>query len=867
MREKQNSMNNYVVLKFGGTSVSSLATWTNIKNCALETLAGGSRPIIVCSAVSQISNKLEALIAGAKVGSFKDKLNEIEQIHRSLAQELGLTEPTYEPEFTELARLIKGIALIGEESPQLRARIMSKGELMSTAIGNAFLNACDLSSSFLDVRTVLKAQISRGASLNQQYLSATCDYSYCPEAVQTIEQFSTKVIVTQGFIARDEDGATVLLGRGGSDTSASYLASMIGAKRLEIWTSVPGMFTANPAQIPSARMLLNLDYEEAQELASSGAKVLHPRCIEPVATSKVPLHIRWTNVPDSPSTVIGVSSSRSPQVKAISTKKGIQVISMETMGMWQKSGFLSDIFKVFKNHNLSVDQISTSESNVTVTLDSAANVLDDQVFKRLLDDLSHYCIPQKLGPCASLSIVGKQIRSILHKLAPVFSAFEDKKIYLLSQAASDLNLSFTIAEEEAERLLKSLHELLFSNISNPKTFGKSWTELYTDGENASEPQQQQRPWWEKKRQTLMDLHKNQSALFVYDLETVETQIDNLKTLPGVTRINYAMKANPHTDIIKTMEKNGLSFDCVSEEEIKHVLRICPEISPSKILFTPNFAPISEYKFAYEIGATVNLDSLHPLEKHPEVFAGRKIMVRLDPGIAKGHHKHVRTGGVNSKFGVDLTDFDKLISLSKQHGVIITGLHAHVGSGIKSPETWAETALRLAEFAENIPSVTVLDVGGGFGIPEKPSDRTLDIGDTASIMKKFHEAYPKYEVWLEPGRYLVAEAGVLLTRVTQLKQKGSKHYIGVDTGMNSLIRPPLYGSYHHIVNLTSLDESLEVSADIVGPICESGDVLGHSREMPKTVEGDTILVATAGAYGRVMSSSYNLREPAKEVILN
>ena len=658
----------------------------------------------------------------------------------------------------------------------------------------------------------------------------------------------------------------MLLGRGGSDMSAAYIASKVGAKRLEIWTSVPGMFTANPSQIPSARMLLNLDYEEAQELASSGAKVLHPRCIEPVRNAQIPLHIRWTDDPKAPSTEIGLTTSSTPQVKAISTKKGIHVISMESMGMWQQVGYLADIFNVFKDHNLSVDLISTSESNVTVTLDASSNVIDDGMFELLLSDLSSFCRPRRFGPCASLSLVGKQIRSILHKLGPVLSAFEDKQIYLMSQAASDLNLTFTISEEEVEKLLKSLHELLFSNISGSKTFGKTWTELFSKG-NSVLNSNTELPWWVERKDQLLDLHQNQGPLYVYSKGVIRNRIDNLKKLPAVTRINYAMKANPHKEVIKTVADEGLCFDCVSLNEMKHVLEAVPGIDANRLLFTPNFAPIEEYEEAFKLGAVVNLDSLHPLEHHPDVFKGKQIMVRLDPGVAKGHHKHVRTAGVQSKFGVDLGQLDKLIQLSKTYDVEITGLHAHVGSGIKSPETWAETAVRLASYAEKIPSVKILDVGGGFGIPEKPNEPALDMNAAAETFRKFAQAYPQFEIWLEPGRYIAAECGILLTSVTQLKQKGSKTYVGIDTGMNSLIRPSLYGAYHHIVNLTSYDEQFESTVDVVGPICESGDVLGHARMFPATKEGDTVLISTAGAYGHVMSSNYNLRQAAKELMID
>ena len=158
------------------------------------------------------------------------------------------------------------------------------------------------------------------------------------------------------------------------------------------------------------------------------------------------------------------------------------------------------------------------------------------------------------------------------------------------------------------------------------------------------------------------------------------------------------------------------------------------------------------------------------------------------------------------------------------------------------------------------------MGGGLGVVEHPGTTPLDIEAVNAGLTALKSAHPNVDLWLEPGRFLVAPAGVLLTRVTQLKKKGNVHYVGLDTGMNSLIRPALYGAYHEIVNLSRLNAPITSIAEVVGPICETGDVLGHGRPLPDTQEGDVFLIATAGAYGRAMSSFYNLREPASEVLL-
>jgi diaminopimelate decarboxylase/aspartate kinase len=207
------------------------------------------------------------------------------------------------------------------------------------------------------------------------------------------------------------------------------------------------------------------------------------------------------------------------------------------------------------------------------------------------------------------------------------------------------------------------------------------------------------------------------------------------------------------------------------------------------------------------------------------------------------------------------------SLIDACGARVAGLHAHAGSGVRAPEAWSEVALFLEGAAEGFPAVRVLDLGGGLGVPERPGQSPLDLDALGELLGRFKAANPRFELWLEPGRFLVAQAGALLARVTQVKRKGEVIYVGLETGMNSLIRPSLYGAYHPIVNLSRAGEPSTWIAHVVGPICETGDILGRSRRLPPTVEGDVVLIANAGAYGRVMSSRYNLREPAGEALLD
>jgi diaminopimelate decarboxylase/aspartate kinase len=190
----------------------------------------------------------------------------------------------------------------------------------------------------------------------------------------------------------------------------------------------------------------------------------------------------------------------------------------------------------------------------------------------------------------------------------------------------------------------------------------------------------------------------------------------------------------------------------------------------------------------------------------------------------------------------------------------------VGSGVFDVTSWEHTARVLAAAARGFEELQVIDVGGGLGVPEHPEQPGVDLAKLDTLLMAVRAEHPQLEVWLEPGRYLIAAAGVLLARVTQLKSKGGVRFVGVATGMNSLIRPALYGSYHEIANLTRLGEPATEPVSVVGPICESADVLGHDRLLPVTREGDVLLVANAGAYGHAMSSHYNLRDPAPELFL-
>ena len=853
----------WIVLKFGGTSVSSLTNWRNIAKVATARAAGGARVLIVHSAITGITDRLERLLDSALVKAHEDELRAIEERHHRLAAELGVPLGDVEKHLQELRQIAAGVALVGEVSDRTRARVMATGELMATELGAHFLRSQGLDVAWADARTMLRAEDRRSASAKATILSATCNFA--PDMALE-ERLSTlaPIVITQGFIASDEDGNTVLLGRGGSDTSSAYFAAKLRAQRLEIWTDVPGMFSANPRSTPTARLLRALHYDEAQEIATSGAKVLHPRCILPARQYRIPLHVYATQAPELEGTVLSAEGADGgAQVKAVCTKKGITLISMESPGMWHQVGFLADAFQVFKEHGMSVDLVSTSETNVTVSLDPAANTLDNTLLSELVSSLSRLCRVQVIGPCASVSLVGRNIRAILHQLGGAFEFFEEQKIYLVSQAANDLNFTFVVDESQGDRLVEQLHELLIRPVPGDRVLGPTWEQIFAQPKGSGS---RAAPWWLQKREQVIRTLGERDSAFVYDLDSVRNAARSLRGLSAVSRVHYSMKANPHAEVLKAVRAEGIELECVSRGEVERALKLFPDLEPSRILYTPNFAPRSEYEWAFEKGVRVTVDNTYALSTWTNVFRDREIFVRIDTGVGRGHHHHVRTAGAHSKFGVPVSEMKQFVRHARETGLKVVGLQAHVGSGIFDVTSWEQTARMLADIAQHFETVRAIDVGGGLGVPERSDQPSIDLGKLDTLLNAVRAEHPNLELWIEPGRYLVATAAVLLARVTQLKSKGEVRYVGVATGMNSLIRPALYGAYHEITNLTRASDPATELVNIVGPICESADVLGHDRLLPPTQEGDVLLIANAGAYAHTMSSHYNLRDPAEELFL-
>jgi len=913
----------WVVLKFGGTSVATAERWRTILDLAAARRAAGMRVLVVVSALSGITDALKALCRCAP-SEREDAWASVVARHRELAVQMQLADvarvehwlaslralvfplpPGERVRLRPTGSAVNGISRTegrapwmararagedldvqaelansepsprraapgasrrlsrGERGHWWHAAVQAHGELLSSAIGAAFMTANGLPTEWLDARDVLLARelpfLNERARVLSAQVQAEPDVAFAAQMAERGEVF-----ISQGFIARNAEGETVLLGRGGSDTSAAYMGALLRAARVEIWTDVAGMFTADPRQVPGARLLQHLDYDEAQEIATTGAKVLHARCLSPCRRARVPLWIKDTQHPDLDGTVVAPQPAEiAPSIKAISSRRGITLVSMETSGMWQQVGFLADVFALFKKHGLSVDLIGSAETNVTVSLDPTENLLDSDVVAALAADLAKVCRVKVIAPCAAVTLVGRGMRSMLHRLSGVLAEFGRMRVHLISQSSNNLNLTFVVDEGTLDGLLPRLHELLIRagalRTDDTTLFGPSWQSLY--GKSGTYVRA---PWWRAARGGLLDLARA-TPRYVYNLPTIRERARALRALQSVDRVYYAVKANAHPAILRALAQEGLGFECVSPGELDAVDAIA-EANASPRLFTPNFAPHVDYERALQRGVPVTLDALHPLQHWPDLFARREIMLRVDLGRGLGHHDKVRTGGSDSKFGLPLEHLDAFMELARRHDVRITGLHAHLGSGILDASHWPTVCGQLASIAERVGSVRTLNLGGGLGVPSHPGEAELDIAAVDAALAEVKRTYPQYELWLEPGRWLVADAGVLLAHVTQTKRKGTIDYLGCDAGMHVLIRPALYDAWHEIVNLSRLGAPADIVYQVVGPICESGDVLGVDRHLPRSEEGDVLLIAQTGAYGESMSSRYNLRALAEPAIL-
>ncbi|HEY9062007.1 MAG TPA: diaminopimelate decarboxylase [Pseudobacteroides sp.] len=373
------------------------------------------------------------------------------------------------------------------------------------------------------------------------------------------------------------------------------------------------------------------------------------------------------------------------------------------------------------------------------------------------------------------------------------------------------------------------------------------------------------------------LDKYGSPLYLYDEKTLRKNCREMKNLiryPWFVA-NYSIKANSNIELLKIVRDEGLNADAMSPGEIYVLLKA--GFKPSQIFYVGNNVSADEMKYAAANGVLVSVDSLSQLETYGQIGRGGRVSIRFNPGVGAGHHEKVVTAGSNTKFGIDSTLVNEVKEIAEKYSLKVVGVNQHIGSLFLEGKPYIEGVKSLLHIASAFDGLEFVDLGGGFGIPYKKQDsqNRLDLSYLSHGLEKvileWMKAYGReVQIKTEPGRYVVAESGVLLGTVYSLKVNYGRRYIGTDIGFNVLMRPVMYDSYHEIVffrNGKLLTGEKRSIATVVGNICETGDVLAKDRLLPDDIqEGDIVAVLDAGAYGYSMCSNYNLRLRPSEVLI-
>lgn len=361
-----------------------------------------------------------------------------------------------------------------------------------------------------------------------------------------------------------------------------------------------------------------------------------------------------------------------------------------------------------------------------------------------------------------------------------------------------------------------------------------------------------------------------TPLYVYHAEKIKEQYDKLRqaftAVP--TRFFYACKALTNINILKYINTLGAGLDCVSINEVK--LGLKAGFEPKNILYTPNCVDFAEVMEAKDLGVNINLDNISLLEQFGNRFGGSyPVCIRLNPHIMAGGNFKISTGHVDSKFGISIHQLRHIERVVKTFGMRITGVHMHTGSEIKDIGVFLEGLEVMFSMATHFPDLTFIDLGSGFKVPYQSSDTETDV---ALLGKKVSAAFAafeketgkKLEVWFEPGKYLVSQAGYFIVKANVVKQTPATVFAGVNSGFNHLIRPMFYEAYHHIQNISNPDGPERIYT-VVGNICET-DTFAWDRKLNEVREGDYLVFYNAGAYGFEMSSNFNSRLKPAEVML-
>lgn len=456
-----------IIMKFGGTSVANFEAITRT-----IFIIGGKldqKPVVVVSALSKVTDLLyrisDAAAAGNEVET-KDLLSQLRQRHVDLAAEL-LSQSVLKDEAVanvnsicdSLDSIAMAVCSLGELSDRNKAIIISKGEYLSSTIIAHAMNSKGIRTKWIDARDMMVT--------NKSYLKAEPDMSAIAERVPGVVSQAYEgvdAVITQGFVGVTADGEPTVLGRGGSDYSASLIGLAMDAERIEIWTDVDGVRTADPRSVKNTKYLEKISFEEAAEMAHFGAKVLHPLTIEPAVKKNIPIYVLNSMNPSGKGTAILRNELIEDGVKSVSFKENIKVINIFSTRMINTSGFLRRVFEIFSESKVSVDLISTSEANISVTVDAAQNI--DSVVAQLSEFADVIVDDDK----SQVSVIGKNIVRLNGMLKKTFTPLKKCNVYMISQGASFVNISFVVDREELADVVQDLHDHLFDQTEELETF-------------------------------------------------------------------------------------------------------------------------------------------------------------------------------------------------------------------------------------------------------------------------------------------------------------------------------------------------------------------------------------------------------------
>ncbi len=457
-----------IVMKFGGTSVANFEAITRtifIIGSKLD-----QKPVVVVSALSKVTDllyKISDAAASKDMAQTKELLAQLRERHVDLTKELLEQSPALMENALSrvneicdgLDRLAFAICAVGELSDRNKAIIISNGELLSSTIICHTMNAKGIKTGFIDARTMMVTNDSymKGEPITDEIASRV-------PAIVAQAYEGMHAVITQGFIASNLAGEQTVLGRGGSDYSASLIGMAVDAERIEIWTDVDGVRTADPRKVKNTKYLEKISFEEAAEMAHFGAKVLHPLTIEPAVKKNIPLYVLNSMNPSGKGTAILRNELIEDGVKSVSFKENIKVINIFSMKMINTSGFLRRVFEIFSESKVSVDLISTSEANISVTVDASEKI------DKVVEELSEFADVIVDDDKAQVSVIGKNIVRLNGILKKTFAPLKRTNVYMISQGASFVNISFVVDREELTEVVQDLHDHLFDNPEELEVF-------------------------------------------------------------------------------------------------------------------------------------------------------------------------------------------------------------------------------------------------------------------------------------------------------------------------------------------------------------------------------------------------------------